>query len=195
MRCLQELLRLNKQIRVMGFDDAPFDRNKSERVKVSGIVCADTQFEGMVWNDIEQDGLDATLQLANMLVNSKFHPQVAVILLDGIALGGFNIVDLPELSSLTAKPCIAVMRKQPDLESIDKALQNFDDHQQRMELIKKAGVIHQQKPFVYQTAGCDADVAGQVLERLTSNGNVPEALRLAHLIGAAVMTGQSSNRA
>jgi len=30
---------------------------------------------------------------------------------------------------------------------------------------------------------------------LTDTGHVPEALRLAHLIGSAIMTGQSSNRA
>ena len=29
----------------------------------------------------------------------------------------------------------------------------------------------------------------------TDNGHVPEALRLAHFIGSAVMTGESSNRA
>ena len=41
----------------------------------------------------------------------------------------------------------------------------------------------------------DAHTAGQVLTRLTDTGHVPEALRLAHLIGSAIMTGQSSNRA
>lgn len=39
------------------------------------------------------------------------------------------------------------------------------------------------------------DFALRVLNRVTDTGKVPEALRLAHLIGSAVKTGQSSKRA
>jgi endonuclease V-like protein UPF0215 family len=35
----------------------------------------------------------------------------------------------------------------------------------------------------------------EALKRLTDRGNVPEALRLAHLIGSAVVMGESSKRA
>ncbi|XWK86240.1 MAG: hypothetical protein U7127_18705 [Phormidium sp.] len=46
---LASLLRLNRTIRVIGFDDAPFQRRRGSRVPISGIVCANTRFEGMVW--------------------------------------------------------------------------------------------------------------------------------------------------
>ncbi|OAD24097.1 hypothetical protein THIOM_000050 [Candidatus Thiomargarita nelsonii] len=36
---------------------------------------------------------------------------------------------------------------------------------------------------------------GKILQRLTLTGHVPEALRIAHLIGSAVMTGESGKRA
>jgi hypothetical protein len=38
-------------------------------------------------------------------------------------------------------------------------------------------------------------VTAAVLRRLTDCGNVPEALRLAHLIGAAVVKGESGRQA
>lgn len=43
--------------------------------------------------------------------------------------------------------------------------------------------------------GEEPAVVAKVLQRLTDCGKVPEALRLAHLIAAAVMTGESSSSA
>lgn len=195
MKSLDELLRLNRQIRVIGFDDAPFQNERGSPVKVSSIVCSNTRFEGMLWGEASKDGDDATETLSRLLKTSKFYEQVNVVLTDGIALGGFNIIDLPLLAEQLQKPCIAVMRKPPDLEAIDRALQNFSDYRQRRETLLKAGEIHSRGVFHYQSCGCTADTAARVLQQLTDTGNVPEALRLAHLIGSAVMTGQSSKRA
>lgn len=195
MRNIAKLLRLQKQIRVVGFDDAPFCKGQTAPVNVSGIVCSNDKFEGMLWGEIECDGVDATQNLSNLLVNSKFHPQVSLILIDGIAMGGFNVIDLPLLAETTQRPCIAVMRKTPDMQAIKHALTNFEDAAQRMNLIHKAGKIHQLNGHTFQSAKIEPQVAAEVLDVLTVNGNVPEALRLAHLIGAAVKTGQSSNRA
>jgi len=41
----------------------------------------------------------------------------------------------------------------------------------------------------------DPAIVGAALATLTDRGKVPEPLRLAHLIGAAVVTGQSGRRA
>ena len=57
---LESLLRLNRMIRVIGFDDAPFIRHAGGSVAIAGVVCAGTRFEGMVWGQVEQDGWDAT---------------------------------------------------------------------------------------------------------------------------------------
>lgn len=179
----------------MGFDDAPFEHTRNSAVNVSGIVCANTRFEGMVWGQVAKDGTDATSILANMLTSSKFYDQINVVLTDGIGVGGFNLIDLPALSELTQRPVIALMRKQPDLIAIDRALKHFDDYEYRVSLIKKAGQIYSSGPFIFQVAGCNPDTAEQVLSRLTDTGHVPEALRLAHLIGSAIKTGQSSSRA
>ena len=37
------------------------------------------------------------------------------MLLDGIAFGGFNVVDLPALAESLGVPCASVMRRVPDL--------------------------------------------------------------------------------
>ena len=195
MKPLEELLRLNRKIRVIGFDDAPFERKSGSVVHICGVVCSGTRFEGMIWGDTTKDGNNATEILSSLLKQSKFYEQVNVVLSDGIAVGGFNLIDLPALADTLQRPCIAVMRKKPDMTAIDNALQHFSNYEQRKATLLKAGTIFTHKALVYQVAGCEAETAAQVLERLTNTGNVPEALRLAHMIGAAVMTGESSNRA
>ena len=195
MRSLEELLRLKKQIRVIGFDDAPFEKASGSPVKIAGVVCSDTRFEGMLWGEVARDGTDAMEVIVKILQGSKFYEQVNLVLTDGIAFGGFNMIDLKELSIRLERPCIAVMRKHPDIEAVSHALMNFSDYQQRKQILVKAGKIYSHNNMYYQVYGCRADTAASILEKLTDRGYVPEALRLAHLIGAAVITGESSNRA
>ena len=195
MKTTLEAIRLKKQLRVIGFDDAPFSKQSDSYVNVSGVVCSNTRFEGMVWGEVERDGNDATECLIDLVTKNKFHTQLHAVLIDGIAFGGFNIIDLPKLSEKSSLPCITVMRKLPNLIAVDNALRNFSDYESRIKLIKKAGEIYNHSPFYFQCAGIDAQSAGLILERVTDNGNVPEALRIAHLIGSAIKTGVSSNRA
>ncbi len=195
MKPIDEALRLNKQLRVIGFDDAPFQHKRGSDVNISGIVCSGTRFEGMLWGQIGKDGHNATDVITSLLTKSKFFDQVHAVLTDGIAVGGFNVIDLDALAQAVNKPCIAVMRKPPNLEAIKNALENFADAENRWQTILNAGEIYQHSAFYYQVKGGDSVQAGKILERVTDTGNVPEALRLAHLIGSAVMTGQSSNSA
>lgn len=195
MKSLAQLIQQKKQLRVVGFDDAPFQKEQDSQVSLSGIVCANTRFEGMLWGEVTRDGTDATDTLVNMLLPSKFFAQTHLVITDGLAFGGFNLLDLPQLSERLSRPVIAVMRRRPDLEAIDRALNLFSDAATRKALVAKAGEIHEMEGFTFQVAGCDAEEAGLALKQLTDTGKVPEALRLAHLIGSAVKTGQSSNRA
>lgn len=194
MKNLKELIEKNTTIRSIGFDDAPFSKMEA-LVNIAGIVCANTRFEGMLWGKITRDHTDATDTLIHLFGSSKFYQQVHVVLLDGLAFGGFNLIDLPLLTQAIQRPCIVVMRKQPDLEAIDKALKNFDDYEYRIELIKKAGKIHNIDNFYFQVIDEDPIIVAKVLQKITDQGYVPEPLRLAHLIGAAIITGQSSRRA
>jgi hypothetical protein len=192
---LESLLRLNRVIRVIGFDDAPFLRNAGGSVSIAGIVCAGTRFEGMVWGQVEQDGWDATDAILTLLLGRKFLPQLHIVLLDGIAFGGFNVIDLPKLSERLKLPCVAVMRRMPNLSAVEQAIYRLPQPEQRLQILRRAGTIHAYPPFFFQVCGACPKVIFSVLERLTDCGKVPEALRLAHLIGAAVVNGESGSSA
>ncbi|WDE00262.1 DUF99 family protein [Thalassomonas actiniarum] len=204
MKSLAEVIRLGKQLRTIGFDDAPFNHQAGSKVNISGIICTNTRFEGMLWGEAGKDGVDATDVLINMLKPSKFYQQVHAVLLDGIAIGGFNLINLEKLSESLQLPCIAVMRKLPDVTAVKKVLTRFDDAKFRLDTLDAAGEIFtysspvsglENRSFFFQVKGCSVETAGLLLEKVTDTGNVPESLRLAHLIGAAVKTGQSSNSA
>jgi endonuclease V-like protein UPF0215 family len=182
-------------VRVIGFDDAPFAKRRGAAVPLAGVVCADTRFEGMLGGRARRDGWNATDALAAMLDGSKFRDQVSVVLLDGIAVGGFNVVDLVRLHTRTGLPCVAVMRKVPDLAAMRRVIDRLPDPARRLARIARAGEIYQRAPFVFQVQGEDVEVTAKVLAHLTREGHVPEALRMAHLIGSAVMLGESGRRA
>lgn len=192
---LESLLKLNRTIRVIGFDDAPFLKGIDQHVPIAGVVCAGTRFEGMVWGKVHRDGFDATQVICKLLIGRKFLPQLHILLLDGIGFGGFNVVNLPELASRLQLPCVTVMRRQPDLAAVEAAMSRLPHFQQRQQLLQQAGLIYDYSPFFFQVSGEEPAVVAKVLHRLTDCGKVPEALRLAHLITAAVITGESGSSA
>ncbi|KOP26370.1 hypothetical protein AMR41_10830 [Hapalosiphon sp. MRB220] len=192
---LESLLKLNRTIRVIGFDDAPFIRGAGGNVSIAGVVCAGTRFEGMVWGEVQQDGLDATEVICKLLIGRKFLPQLHILLLDGIGFGGFNLVNLPELADRLQLPCVTLMRRQPDLAAVHEAMSRLPNFQQRLELLQLAGTIYDYSPFFFQVSGEEPTVVAGVLQRLTDCGKVPEALRLAHLITSAVVQGESTSSA
>jgi endonuclease V-like protein UPF0215 family len=192
---LAALVEQHRQIRVIGFDDAPFTRRLPHPVAIAGVVCAGTRFEGMLWGQVQPDGWDATATLCQMLLHSKFLPQLHLVLLDGISLAGFNVVDLPLLAKQVQLPCVAVMRRPPSMARIEYAIQRLPEPERRLEILAHAGTVHRHAPFYFQVCGAEPDTIAQVLQRLTDRGHVPEALRLAHLITAAVIKGESGRQA
>jgi uncharacterized protein len=188
-------MRLPRLPRVIGFDDGPFQRRPGAAVPVAGVVCSGTRFEGLVWGRVRKDGWTATQEVCRLLEGGKFLPQLHLVLLDGIAFGGFNVVDLPALAARLKLPCVAVMRRMPDLAAVERALRRLPRAEQRLALLKRAGPIHQLGGFTFQVQGAEPAEVAEALARVTDRGLVPEPLRLAHLIGSAVVTGESSHRA
>jgi len=149
----------------------------------------------MVYGAVRRDGWRATLTIERLLLESKFLPQLHLVLLDGIAFGGFNLVDLPRLAHTLQRPCVSVMRKLPDLPAMERAARRLPRAPARLAILRRAGPIHVSGPFVYQVHGADPREVAAALRRLTDTGHVPEALRLAHLIGGALAYGESGRRA
>ncbi len=192
---LTKLLKHRRKIRTIGVDDTPFAEERGGAVGIVGAVCAGTRFEGMLFGNATKDGDDATGVIIDMLRRSKFLVQLNILLTDGIAVGGFNIIDLKQLHEALNLPCVAVMRRLPDMPAVIGALRHFSDRKTRLDTIARAGPIHQIDGFTFQVQGASPPQTAEILTRLTDTGKVPEALRLAHIIGSAIVTGESGRRA
>ena len=179
---------------VVGFDDAPFARDHRGDVPVVGAVFCGLRLEGVLRGWVRRDGANATERLARLVTGSKFARQLQLVLLQGIALAGFNVVDIHALNRLIQVPVLVVVRKVPRLERVRRALGGVRGGERKWRLIARLGPPEPVAGIHVQRVGLTMDETEWVIQRLAVNGNVPEPLRTAHLIAGAIATGQSRGR-
>ena len=184
---------IKPEIRVLGVDDGAFIPHVEGQVSVIGVV-----FRGGYWLDsvlhtkIAVDGFDATEKITSMITDSSHYRQLRVIMLNGITFAGFNVVDVKALNAATKLPVITVTREKPDLAEIHKALQNLPRSKERWKAILSAGEpvevsTRNAKAKIYvQTAGVSKEDAQKILRLTSTRSNIPEALRVAHLIASGI---------
>jgi endonuclease V-like protein UPF0215 family len=181
---------------VVGFDDAPFARSSQEPVRVVGAVCARMRLDGVVSGWVARNGDDATERLAELVERSQFAGYVRAVLLKGIAVAGFNVADIPALAARLQVPVVVVVRRHPDYPAIRAALEAVGVRaQDKWARIERAGKPQAAGQLWIQRAGIAFDEVPALLSATTLHGNVPEALRLAHLIAGGVTRGTSRGRA
>jgi endonuclease V-like protein UPF0215 family len=186
---------IKPEIRVLGVDDGPFIPHTKGQVPVIGVV-----FRGGYWLDgvmhtkIAVDGFDATEKIVAMITSSSHYKQLRVIMLNGVTFAGFNIVDVKALNAATKLPVITVTREKPDLAKIRKALKNLSRSQERWNTILNAGEPFEmptrrgKKKIYMQAAGISRDDAQKILRLTSTRSNIPEALRVAHLIASGIVS-------
>ena len=181
---------------VIGFDDAPFARAHRGDVPLVGVVCSRTRVDGALVGRVRRDGANAARAMARMVRGSQFADCVRAVLLQGIAVAGFNVVDVFALSEELGVPVIVIARRAPDLPAMRRALfARVPGAAKKWALIERAGPMEPCREVFIQRVGITLDHAREVLAATTLHGNLPEPLRLAHLFAGAMVTGASRGRA
>jgi hypothetical protein len=194
-RCA-DFLGMRRFSHVMGFDDAPFAREHRGDVMVVGTLYAGLRLDGIVTGRVRRDGANATRVLAALSRGSRFGAHLQAILLQGIALGGFNVVDLAALHAATRLPVLVVARRRPDLDAIRRALlSRVPGGRRKWALIEQAGPMEPLGGVFVQRAGLDRAEAEALLGGTTVQGKLPEPLRVAHLVAGGLGSGASHGRA
>ncbi|GIW25232.1 DUF99 family protein [Meiothermus sp.] len=179
---------------VVGFDDFPFERHHRGNVRMVGVVYNGLRLEGVLSGQVRRDGRNSTRVLSELIRHSKFYPSLQLVLLQGIAMAGFNVVDIRALSEALNLPVLVVLRRRPNLASIEAALHKVRGGQQKWALIQKAGAIEPVAGVYVQRAGLTLEQAERVIQRFAVHSRIPEPLRAAHLIAGGIATGQSRAR-
>lgn len=179
----------------IGFDDSPFEKNWRGDVRVIGTIYARTRLHGVVSGRVRRDGANSARRLAELTQESRFRPHLQLILLQGVALAGFNVVDAPLLHRLTGLPVLIVARRQPDYGAVRRALLGrVPGGARKWRLIERLGAMQPCAGVWVQRVGLGLEEAELALGHFTAEGRIPEPLRAAHLIAGGVATGHSRGR-
>lgn len=179
----------------VGIDDAPFWHHHRGDVAIVGAVFSADRLEGVLSSSVRRDGANSTDRIAAMVGKSRFYPHLGAVFLQGIAVAGFNVIDIRKLHDKLGLPILVVTRQQPDTDAIRNALlDRVPGGRRKWRLIERAGPMEPMKNLWVQRAGLDAEQARVLLEKFTFHGHLPEPLRTAHLIAGGLETGQSRHR-
>jgi len=188
-----------KNMRILGVDDGPFTFNDRSVLVVGVVVRGVNYIEGIIKKSVKRDGFDSTDVLIEMVDNSRYKEQIRVIMTDGIALAGFNVIDIGRLYKTTGKAVISITRDKPDERMVEEALKNhFKDWKKRVKMIEEYPLIEVKtvyKPIFVKSVGVDENETKTIIKHAIVRGRLPEPIRLAHLIASAYVKGESYGRA
>ena len=190
---------MKKQVCAIAFDDGRFTFRKGRVPLVGVITRLPSYLEGAIVTDCEIDGTDSSAQVVSAVLRSRLREQIRIILLDGIASGGFNIYDLDRIHSETGIPVLSVTRREPDIVEMESALRkHFADWEDRIAMISRYRPVPARgmafSLFAARSGLSDRD-ALDMLSLSIVRGNFPEPLRMAHIFAGAVSSGESGGKA
>ncbi len=180
---------------LLGIDDGPFDKFRDPHAPLVGVVTeAGDLVEGVAVSRLEVDGDDVTRVLAAWIAGLRFRPGLHGVVLGGITIAGLSVVDVPALAEATGLPVMAVGRRPPRDEALVAALETAG-LAERARIVARTPAAKPVSEGLYAAcAGLPDDVAAAWLRAACRKSALPEPLRLAHLIAAAIANGSSRGR-
>mgnify|MGYP001264631483 CR=1 FL=1 len=187
-------MRLKPETRIMGIDDGSFNKDDDETIIIGVIFRGGYWIDGLVSTYIKIDGMDATDNLIEMITGCKYK-DLRIIMLSGVTFGGFNVVDIERLSKETGLPVVVVIERKPDLEDIVNAVKNVHGQEERIRCMERAGEVYMGENGIYfQVHGISEDLARKVIRKTSTHSNIPEPLRVSHIIASGISRGEASKR-
>jgi endonuclease V-like protein UPF0215 family len=180
---------------LLGIDDAPFDKGSDREVPVVGVMMEGADLvEAVALTSLPVDVDRAAERLADWISTLRFAEAIHGVVLGGVTIAGLGVIDIEELSAKLGKPVSVVNRRRPDDLPLIGALRaaGFDDRIPIVERMPRAWRL-QDGTYVAH-AGTERRVAERLVAAVLSKSQLPEPLRLAHMFGAAIVSGQSRGR-
>ena len=191
---------IKPEARILGIDDGPFDKLKKGEVLVVGTVFRGGQYpDAVLSTKVQADGNDATDRIIGMVRDCRQRKQLHAIMVKGIALGGFNVIDIAKLSGRLKIPVVVVIRSYPDFRKIEEALlKRVEGGSEKLGIIRRTGkpvpVIVKGKRLYMQFSGLSEDKAKELVLLTATRSHIPEPIRLSHMIAAGIVLGRSSGQ-
>lgn len=180
---------------LLGIDDGPFEKKRDERVPVVGVLMEGQDLvEAVALTDFPLDGEDPAPYLAEWVAGLRCASGLHGIVLGGITIAGLGIVDIELLAKRLGAPVMIVNRHAPTNEGLNQALEAAG-LAERIAIVERAPTAWELDRGLWVShVGASRDEAERLLRAARGKSLLPEPLRLAHLIGSAVATGESRGR-
>jgi endonuclease V-like protein UPF0215 family len=190
---------IKKEIRILAWDDGPFEFKSKGKDILIGVIFRGGQFlDGLLKTEVDIDGEDATEKIIEKILKTR-HKDLRIVMLDGITVAGFNTVNIKEIYDKTGLPVIVINREKPNLEKFIETLKNMTNSEKRLKAVKDAGPIYsmsvKNKRIYFQSYGIKKDDVEEIIKTTSTMSLIPEPLRAAHLIANGFVLGESVGRA
>jgi hypothetical protein len=180
---------------VVGIDDGPFEKHRQRDTPVVAVRMEGHDLvEGVAVSRFPIDGEDAGAFLADWIRGLRFQHGLHALVLGGITLAGLGVVDVGALAERTGVPVLVVNRRDPRASRLVAALRAAG-LERRVELVERCPAAFRSASGVWiACAGTEAERAARIAAATTHKAGLPEPLRLAHLVAAAIARGSSRGR-
>ena len=180
---------------VLGVDDAPFEKWQQAPVPIVAVMMEGADLvESVAVSSFAVDGDDATGFLAGWLGGLRSLASVQAVLLGGITMAGLGVVDVAQLARRLDTPVLVATRREPSDAQLMEAL-GAAGLEHRVPIVRRSPRATRVLDglFVAQ-AGTTEDEAARLVQATLRKANLPEPLRVAHLVGRALVLGESRGR-
>ena len=168
-----------------------FSQDSKKSVLTGIVMSTDLVIDGFVLGHSTVGGDDATDVILSMYERLG-RPDVSFLLISGIVISLYNIVDVKRISEKIGLPVIGVTYKASD--GIEEAIKHHFPESYESKLTKYSSLgrrekikLHTSYDLYIRNEGCTVTEATQLLNKLTLQGSFPEPLRIAQILANTLL--------
>ena len=168
-----------------------FTQNSKKSILAGIVMRRDFVIDGFVLGKATLAGNDATDEILRMF-NKLARPDISYLLVSGIVIAMYNIVNLKKISDSLGIPVIGVTYQ--DSSGIEEAIKHHfpDSYKSKLkdykELKEREKITLDTSYDVYvRREGCSLSDVKHLLNELTLQGSFPEPLRVAQLLARTIL--------
>jgi uncharacterized protein len=172
-----------KGIRVLGIAES-FKKSGKKSTLAGVVMRRDLIIDGMAFGSATIEGDDATENIISMH-KALARDDINCILLDGLVISMYNIIDGERVTVETGLPVLAITFE--DSKGLEGSIKrHFDDWRSKLEQYQKLGkrqrvALKTGKNLFIRCWGLSQKRAVAILNSFTLQGSVPEPIRVAKL--------------
>lgn len=176
--------------RVLGIAES-FQKNNTCSTIAGVVMRRDLIIDGMVFGNVTIEGNDSTQNILSMY-RSLRRNDINCIMLGGLVISMYNIIDGNELQENTHVPVIAITFN--DSKGLEDSIQHHfsTDSKMKLEQYRKLGqrdkiLLKTDKILFIRYWGMSSTQASTIVNYFTLQGSIPEPIRIAKIAARANM--------